>query len=135
MALSESSCVVGQKGNERAQIALSSLIHALYENDLVALARLVTKEDKAPILVMLAPSIETDIECLVDVQVPFAEDVRHYTFAPLDKVVTMKGKVLTKHRNLPTEEQDEAMSDYVDSMNLMKFSTDEEGYLFTRRQC
>jgi len=131
MALSESSCIIGQKGNERAQIALSSLIHALYENDLVALARLVTKENKSPVLVMLAPSIEADIECLVDVQVPFAEDVRHYTFAPLDKVVTMKGKVLMKHRNLPTDEQDEAMNDYVDSMNLMNFSTDEEGYSFT----
>ena len=54
--------------------------------------------------------------------------MRSYTFAPLDKVVTMKGKVLTKHRNLPTEEQDEAMSEYVDSMNLMKYKRDEEGY-------
>jgi ATP-dependent DNA helicase 2 subunit 2 len=78
---------------------------------------------------MLAPSIENNIECLVDVQVPFAEDIRHYTFAPLDKVVTMKGKVLTKHRNLPTEEQDEAMSEYVDNMNLMTFAHDEKGYL------
>lgn len=40
----------------------------------------------------------------------------------------MKGKVLTTHRNLPTDEQDEAMSDYVDSMNLMKYKRDEEGY-------
>jgi hypothetical protein len=128
MALSDASCIVGQKGNERAQVALSSLIHALYEKELLVLARLVTKQDKPPVLVMLAPSIEQDIECLVDVQVPFAEDIRQYTFAPLDKVVTMKGKVLTKHRNLPTEEQDEAMSDYVDSMNLMTFSHDEKGY-------
>lgn len=138
MALSEASCIVGQKGNERAQIALSSLIHALYENDLLALARLVTKDDKPPLMVMMAPSFDRGIECLVDVQVrisqisltievPFAEDVRHYTFAPLDKVVTMKGKVLTKHRNLPTEEQDEAMSDYVDNMNLMNFRHNEEG--------
>ena len=40
----------------------------------------------------------------------------------------MKGKILTKHRNLPTEEQDEAMSDYVDNMNLMTFQHDEDGY-------
>jgi hypothetical protein len=40
----------------------------------------------------------------------------------------MKGKVLTKHRNLPTEEQDEAMSDYVDSLNLMTYKHDDEGY-------
>jgi ATP-dependent DNA helicase 2 subunit 2 len=54
--------------------------------------------------------------------------VRSYTFAPLDKVITMKGKVLTKHRNLPTEEQNEVMSDYVDSMDLMKYKRDEQGY-------
>ena len=41
----------------------------------------------------------------------------------------MKGKILTKHRNLPTEEQDDAMSEYVDNMNLMTFQNDEEGYL------
>ena len=40
----------------------------------------------------------------------------------------MKGKVLTKHRNLPTEEQDEAMSDYVDSLNLFMYKHDEDGY-------
>ena len=39
----------------------------------------------------------------------------------------MKGKVLTKHRNLPTEDQDDAMSEYVDNMNLMAFQHDEEG--------
>jgi hypothetical protein len=39
----------------------------------------------------------------------------------------MKGKVLTKHRNLPTEEQDETMSDFVDSMDLMKYQYDENG--------
>jgi ATP-dependent DNA helicase 2 subunit 2 len=69
MALSESNCIIGQKGNERAQIALSSLIHALHENKCYALARLVTKDGKPPVMVMLTPCIETDIECLVDVQV------------------------------------------------------------------
>jgi ATP-dependent DNA helicase 2 subunit 2 len=67
---------------------------------------------------------------MADGKVPFAEDMRPYTFAPLDKVVTMKGKVLTKHRSLPTEEQDEAMSEYVDSMNLMTVQRDEEGYTY-----
>ena len=75
MALSEASCIVGQKGNERAQVALSSLIHALFENELLALARLVTKDDKPPLLIMMAPSIEKDIECLIDVQVKFSDDM------------------------------------------------------------
>ena len=69
MALSEASCIIGQKGNERAQLALSSLIHALAENDFLALARLVTKDERPPVLIMMAPSFDTDIECLVDVQV------------------------------------------------------------------
>lgn len=69
MALSESNCIIGQKGNERAQIALSSLIRALYENECYALARLVTKDGKPPVMVMLAPHIEIDFDCLVDVQV------------------------------------------------------------------
>ena len=68
MGLSESSLIIGQKMNDRAQIALSSLIHALYENDVYALARLVTKDDKPPVMIMMAPLIETDIECLVDMQ-------------------------------------------------------------------
>jgi ATP-dependent DNA helicase 2 subunit 2 len=73
MALSESNCIVGQKGNERAQIGLSSLIHALDESNLLALARLVTKDDRPPVMIMMAPEIdkETGFECLVDVQVSF----------------------------------------------------------------
>jgi hypothetical protein len=39
----------------------------------------------------------------------------------------MKGKELTKHRNLPTPEMDEAMSDYVDNMNLMNYYGGDEG--------
>jgi ATP-dependent DNA helicase 2 subunit 2 len=69
MALSETSCIIGQRGNERSQIALSSLIHALDDNDFLALARLVTKDGRPPVLIMMAPSFDTGIECLVDVQV------------------------------------------------------------------
>ena len=69
MALSESNCIIGQKGNERAQIALSSLINALHDNSCYALARLVTKDGKPPVMVMLAPEIDLEFECLVDVQV------------------------------------------------------------------
>jgi len=71
MALSESNCIIGQKGSERAQIGLSSLIHALDENNLLALARLVTKDDRSPVMIMMGPEInkETGFECLVDVQV------------------------------------------------------------------
>ena len=126
--MSQSNIIVPQKGNSKAAMALSSFIHALYELDSYAIARLVVKDDKSPLLVLLAPSIESDseFECLIDVQLPFAEDVRSYRFAPLDKVVTVSGKELKEHRNLPNENLQKAMSAYVDSMDLTAYGLEEE---------
>ena len=109
-------------------MALSSLIHALFELESYAVARLVAKTDKEPVIVLLAPSIEVDYECLHDVQLPFTEDIRSYRFPPLDKVLTVSGKEIKEHRNLPTDALSAAMSAYVDRMDLSTFAKDEEGY-------
>lgn len=130
MSMTVSSIIIAQKINDKATMALSSLIWALSELESYAIARLVPKDDKPPVLLILAPSIEKDYECLLDVQLPFTEDVRSYKFPPLDRVVTVSGKVVTAHRNLPTEELSSAMSDYVDSMDLSTFGKDDEGYVF-----
>lgn len=119
--------IVGAKNDDKNTMALSSLIHALYELDSYAVARLVTKDMKDPRIVLLAPNIEPDFECLYDVELPFAEDVRSYKFPPLDRVVTVSGKTLTVHRNLPSDELQDAMSAYVDSMDLSTFGKDDEG--------
>ena len=72
-------------------------------------------------------------------QMPFADDVRKYTFASLDHLVNKKGEVLTEHSYLPTEDQLEAMDHFVDAMDLMDAGEkDEEGYVdlcprFTRK--
>lgn len=59
---------------------------------------------------------------------PFADDVRKYTFASLETIVTKKGEVLTSHPYLPTDEQQEAMDAFVDAMDLMDAGEkDEEG--------
>lgn len=116
--MSNVNVIIPQKAHDKATLALSSLIHALWESDSYAIARLVTKESKPPLLVLLAPSIESDYECLLEVQLPFAEDVRSYRFPPLDKVVTVSGKIVTEHRNLPSTSLQEAMDEYVDSMEL-----------------
>ena len=108
-------------------MALSSLIHALFELDSYAVARLVPKADKEPIITLLAPSIEGDYECLLDIQLPFAEDVRSYRFPPLDRVITVSGKEIREHRNLPNDALKTAMSDYVDRMDLSDFGKDDEG--------
>ena len=127
MSLSTTNIIIAAKGNALATLALSSFIHALQELETYAIARLVTKDNKAPVLVLLAPSIEPSLECLIDVQIPFAEDVRRHKFPPLDRVETVSGKVLKEHRNLPNEALMSAMSDYVDAMDLTNFGRDEEG--------
>ena len=129
MSLSVSCIIIAQKTNPKAIIALSSLIHALFELETYAVARLVTKTDKEPIIALLAPSIEVDCECLLDVQLPFAEDLRPYKFPPLDRVITVSGKNITEHRNLPSEALTRAMSNYVDRMDLSNFGRDDEGNL------
>ena len=125
--LGRASLIVASRNNEQASMALSSLIHALYELESYAIARLVSKKDKEPKMMILAPNIDADFECLYDVELPFAEDIRSYKFPPLDRVVTVSGKVLKLHRNLPSDELMDAMSLYVDSMDLSSFGKDDDG--------
>jgi ATP-dependent DNA helicase 2 subunit 2 len=121
-------CVThARRYDSRSELALSSLIWALSELESYAVARIVTKDGKDPLLVLLAPSIDSDMECLYDIPLPFAEDVRSYQFPPLDKVITVSGQTVTKHRLLPSDELAEAMSDYVDAMDLSKYGIDDEG--------
>ena len=127
MNLSRTSVIVAQRTNDLAGMALSSLIHTLYELESCAVARLVVKDDKNPVLVLLTPSIEPDFECLLDVELPFAEDVRSYKFPPLNRIVTMSGKVITEHRNLPSKDLQDAMGKFVNKMDLSEFDRDDEG--------
>ncbi|KAL8652209.1 MAG: hypothetical protein Q9226_004366 [Calogaya cf. arnoldii] len=127
MSMTVSNILIAQRTNSKAIMALSSLIHALFELESYAIARLVTKDDKPPVIVLLAPSIEVDYECLLDVQLPFAEDVRSYKFPPLDRVMTVSGKVIKEHRNLPNDTLNSAMSKYVDQMDLSTFGRDDDG--------
>jgi ATP-dependent DNA helicase 2 subunit 2 len=119
--------IVPQRSNPQAQLALSSFIHALHEGGLYAVARLVTKENKPPEMVLLVPRIEPEWEALVDVALPFEEDIRRYKFPPLDHKLTVSGKVITEHRDLPNKDLMGAMSDYVDAMDLSTFGEDEDG--------
>ncbi|KAH6998760.1 SPOC like C-terminal domain-containing protein [Ilyonectria sp. MPI-CAGE-AT-0026] len=121
-------CVtIARRADTKSEVALSSLIWALSELESYAVARIVPKDGKDPQLVLLAPNIEPDLECLYDVPLPFAEDVRSYQFPPLDRVITVTGQTLTKHRFLPTDELNDAMSDYVDAMDLSTYGIDDEG--------
>ncbi|GAB7365487.1 hypothetical protein MBLNU230_g6560t1 [Neophaeotheca triangularis] len=125
--MSRSNVIISQRTNDKASMALSSLIWALAETNSYAVARIVPKENKDPKILLLAPSIEPEFECLYDFELPFAEDVRSYRFPPLDRVVTVSGKHIEVHRNLPNDDLMTAMSDYVDKMDLTTFGKDDEG--------
>ncbi|KAK0647662.1 ATP-dependent DNA helicase II subunit 2 [Lasiodiplodia hormozganensis] len=127
MQMSRSNIIIAQKANEKASMALSSLIHALYEFESYAVARFVPKENKEPVILLLAPEIKPDYECLIDTELPFAEDMRGYRFPPLDRVVTVSGKEIDTHKNLPSENLIKAMSDYIDNMDLSNAGQNEDG--------
>lgn len=127
MAMGTSNIVIAQKTNDKAVIALSSLIHALFELDSYAVARVVKRDGSDPLLTLLSPSVEKDYECLIENQLPFNEDVRSYRFPPIDKIVTVSGKVVTQHRNLPSKDLSQAMSDFVDKMDISHFDRNDEG--------
>lgn len=61
---------------------------------------------------------------------PFADDIRKYTFASLNKLVSKNGEQIAKHPYIPTELQQETMDAFVDAMDLMTAGEkDEEGYV------
>ncbi|KAK8021465.1 Ku80 [Apiospora arundinis] len=125
--MGDSCMIVPQKFNDEAAIKLSSFIHSLHELESYAVARLVMKDGKEPLLLLLAPHIDLDFECLYDIPLPFAEDVRSYRFPPLDKVVTVTGKILNEHRQLPSHDLLETMSEYVDAMDISTYEMDDDG--------
>lgn len=127
MTMGTSNIIIAQKTNDKAILALSSLIHALFELDSCAIARVVKKEMAEPLLTLLSPSVEKEYECLIENQLPFSEDVRSYRFPPIDKIVTVSGKELIQHRNLPTDNLCKAMSDFVDKMDISQFDKNDEG--------
>ena len=126
MLMDNANVVVAQKGNDKAAMALSSLIHSLFELGSVAIGRLVKKDMTEPILTVLSPLAESDFEGLVENVLPFAEDLRSYRFPPLDKVLTVSGKALKEHRNLPSHKLLDSMSDFVDNMMLADETDDDE---------
>jgi ATP-dependent DNA helicase 2 subunit 2 len=57
---------------------------------------------------------------------PFADDVRKYTFPALEKLVNKDGEAVTEHPYLPTDVQLAAMDKFVDAMDLMESGEKDE---------
>ncbi|KAH0590171.1 hypothetical protein H2248_000344 [Termitomyces sp. 'cryptogamus'] len=128
LSMGEIQYVWADPNSAKQQAAFSSIVQAMYEKDAIAIARWVTKDGMDCKMGVLTPVVWDEVDCLLWAQMPFADDVRKYTFASLDHLVNKKGEVLTEHPFIPTEEQLDAMDNFVDAMDLMDAGDkDEEG--------
>ncbi|OJA12521.1 hypothetical protein AZE42_07151 [Rhizopogon vesiculosus] len=128
LAMGEVQYIWADPGSPQQQVALSSIVQAMFEKDVFAIARWVSKDGMDPRMGVLAPTMFEKIDCLLWVQMPFADDVRKYTFASLENLVSKSGEKITKHPYLPTEEQLDAMDKFIDAMDLMDAGEkDDEG--------
>lgn len=126
--MGESCITMPRRFSEVDELAFSALVHAMVDTGTCAVARFVQKDMKDPQMLLLLPTVTKSLVCLYDVPLPYAEDVRSYPFPPLDKVITATGAVLTKHRLLPGDDLNQAMSNYVDTMDISMYGTDDDGY-------
>nr|XP_058908773.1 X-ray repair cross-complementing protein 5 isoform X3 [Kogia breviceps] len=108
--------VFAAKDDEAAAVALSSLIHALDELDMVAIVRYAYGRRTNPQVGVAFPYIRDAYECLMYVQLPFMEDLRQYMFSSLKN----------NRKCTPTEAQLSAVDALIDSMSLVK-KNEEEG--------
>ncbi|KAG2370362.1 SPOC like C-terminal domain-containing protein [Suillus spraguei] len=128
LAMGEVQYIWADPGAPQQQVALSSIVQAMYEKGVLAIARWVSKDGMDPKMGVLEAQVDTNIDFLLWVQMPFADDVRKYTFASLENLVSKNGESVTKHPYLPTEDQLEAMGKFIDSMDIMDSGEkDEEG--------
>lgn len=108
--------VFAAKDDEAAAVALSSLIHALDQLNMVAIVRYAYDRRANPQVGVAFPHIKDAYECLVYVQLPFMEDLRQYMFSSLKN----------NKKCTPTEAQLSAVDDLIESMSLVKKSEEED---------
>ncbi|PNF22251.1 X-ray repair cross-complementing protein 5 [Cryptotermes secundus] len=99
--------IMAQKGDSSAEVALSSLIHALNDEGLVAIARKVYRVNTAAVLGALFPRVSSKYECLVFIELPYSEDMREFVFPPVISDI-----------NKPTKEQLDSVDALIDNMDL-----------------
>lgn len=128
LSMGEIQYVWADPSSPQQQVAISSIVQAMYEKEVMAIARWVTKDGMDPKMGVLWPTRFDKVDCLLWSHMPFADDVRKYTFASLDQLVSKKGEAIKEHPYIPTKAQITAMDEFVDAMDLMDAGEkDEEG--------
>ncbi|XP_036965192.1 X-ray repair cross-complementing protein 5 [Acanthopagrus latus] len=102
------------KDDEHAGVALSAVIRALDELQMVAIVRYAYDRRSNPQVGAAFPCIKQDYECLMYVQLPFMEDLRQFTFPSLDN----------NKKFIPSDTQLSAVDSLIDSMMLVEEDDD-----------
>ncbi|KAF8708422.1 SPOC domain-like protein, partial [Rhizoctonia solani] len=116
-SMGEVQYIYADVGSSRAQVAFSSIVHAMFKQGLMALVRWVNRDDSDPKM-GVCKAEPGEVDYMMWVQVPFAEDIRHYSFPSLERYVSKKGELLTEHPYIPTDDMRAAMDSWVDGMDL-----------------
>ncbi|EIM22177.1 SPOC domain-like protein [Wallemia mellicola CBS 633.66] len=118
MVIGEPSFIYADQSDGSSGLALSSFINALDKNGLIALVRYARTKDEKPYLGLCLPIINGQTEYLQYLRIPFADQMRNYSFPSLERVVTKSGEPLQNHKYLPTDKMCLAMDNFVNSMDL-----------------
>ncbi|XP_073401455.1 X-ray repair cross-complementing protein 5 isoform X2 [Dendrobates tinctorius] len=107
--------VFAPSDDEAATIALSALIRALHDMEMVAVVRYAYDRRSNPQVGVAFPLIKEKYECLIYVQLPYMEDLRQYLFPSLSN----------NNKFRPTDAQLSAVDSLIDNMRLVH--EDDEG--------
>ncbi|XP_068559485.1 X-ray repair cross-complementing protein 5 [Cebidichthys violaceus] len=108
------------KDDDHAGVALSALIRALDELNMVAIVRYAYDRRSNPQVGAAFPCIKRNYECLIYVQLPFMEDLRQFTFPSLEN-----NKKFT-----PSDTQLSAVDSLIDSMMLEEDDNEDKKDMF-----
>ncbi|GAA5946914.1 hypothetical protein JCM3765_002073 [Sporobolomyces pararoseus] len=126
---------IGQSGSEKL---FSAFVNGMQERKSCAVVRFVKKGFNSsksgthvmpdPQVGILFPESENGSDFCYYIRLPFGEDIRSPGFPSLTHLFNRKGEPIVSHPLLPTKAQDQAMDDFVDSMNLDQLAeVDEDG--------
>ncbi|KAJ7388679.1 X-ray repair cross-complementing protein 5 [Desmophyllum pertusum] len=116
---------VPQPGDQHAAVALSAFINGMYELNTVAIVRYCRVKNAAPRLGFLSPHIKQDYECLLFTALPFLEDLRQFSFTPLN----------FNKKWEPSGEQQDAVDNLITAMDLTDAHRDEDGQTIEALKC
>lgn len=100
---------VADPNDDHGGVAFSSIVNALYETNSVAIVRRGATARSQPRLGCLVPHIKAKYESLLFFELPFAEDLRTYTFP----------SVTQNEKFQPSQDQLDAVDKLIDNMDLM----------------